>query len=25
MKYMILTYASQRDYDGMAGRPAMPS
>ena len=21
MKYMILTYASQRDYDGMAGRP----
>ena len=22
MKYMILTYASQRDYDGMAGRPA---
>ena len=22
MKYMILTYASQRDYDGMAGKPA---
>jgi len=22
MKYMILTYASQQDYDGMAGRPA---
>jgi len=21
MKYMILTYASQRDYDGMAGKP----
>jgi hypothetical protein len=21
MKYMILTYASQQDYDGMAGRP----
>lgn len=21
MKYMILTYASQRDYDGMSGRP----
>ena len=21
MKYMILTFASQRDYDGMAGRP----
>ena len=22
MKYMILTYASQRDYDGMAGKPS---
>ena len=22
MKYMILTYASQQDYDGMAGKPA---
>jgi hypothetical protein len=22
MKYMILTYASQRDYDAMAGKPA---
>ncbi len=22
MKYMILTYASQQDYDGMAGRPS---
>jgi hypothetical protein len=22
MKYMILTYASQQDYDGLAGRPA---
>ena len=21
MKYMILTYASQQDYDGMAGKP----
>lgn len=21
MKYMILTYASQEDYDGMAGQP----
>ncbi|GGK93473.1 hypothetical protein Ppa06_60800 [Planomonospora parontospora subsp. parontospora] len=24
MKYMILTYASQRDYDAMAGRPGEP-
>lgn len=22
MKYMILTYASQQDYDGMSGRPS---
>ena len=22
MKYMILTYASQQDYDGMAGQPS---
>ena len=22
MKYMVLTYASQRDYDGMAGKPS---
>jgi len=25
MKYMILTYASQRDYDAMAGKPAAKS
>ena len=25
MKYMILTYASQQDYDGMAGNPAAGS
>lgn len=24
MKYMILTYASQQDYDGMAGKPGDP-
>ncbi len=25
MKYMILTYASQREYDGMAGKPGAPA
>jgi hypothetical protein len=25
MKYIILTYASQQDYDGMAGKPGGPS
>ena len=25
MKYMILVYASQRDYDAMVGKPALAS
>ena len=25
MKYMILTYASQQDYDGMAGQATEPA
>jgi hypothetical protein len=25
VKYMILTYASQQDYDGMAGKPGAPA